>query len=113
MALMMLFKRIYEKVRSWLTPCMSLRRVKGDLFPEKIPKRTMIMLDDDGPYAIGFSCPCGCGERIELTLMEGVSPRWDLITDEMNRPTLKPSIYKQSGCRSHFWIREGIIIWCD
>lgn len=70
------------------------------------------MLEDEGPYAIGFLCPCGCEERIELTLMNGVSPRWDLIVDEMNRPTLKPSVYKQSGCRSHFWVREGKIIWC-
>ncbi len=86
--------------------------VEGDLFPGRIPKRRLVLLDDDGPYAAAMLCPCGCREVIELMVMEGVSPRWDVWVDDRSRPTLRPSIWRQSGCRSHFWVRGGRVIWC-
>lgn len=86
--------------------------VKGDLFPKRIPKRRLVLLDDDGPYAVAMLCPCGCGETIELMLMKGVSPRWDIRTGHRGRPTLHPSVWVQTGCRSHFWVKDGRVIWC-
>lgn len=86
--------------------------VEGDLFPARVPKRRLVLLDDDGPYAAAMLCPCGCGENIELTLMKGVRPRWDLRVNAQDRPTLYPSVWRQSGCYSHFWLSEGRVVWC-
>lgn len=86
---------------------------QGDLFAKPFAKDKLILLEDAGPYAVGFKCPCGCGEDIELTVMEGVTPRWDIEIDSSKRPTLRPSVWKQSGCRSHFWVKNGRIVWCD
>ena len=89
-----------------------LQQHEGDIFPERIPKRRLVLLNDDGPYAAAMLCPCGCGETIELMIMEGVYPRWDIETDSKNRPTLHPSVWLKSGCCSHFWLKAGRVIWC-
>ena len=86
---------------------------QGDLFAKPFLKDQLILLEDDGPYAVGFKCPCGCGDDIELLVMENVTPRWDIEIDSSNQPTLRPSIWKQSGCKSHFWVTKGRIVWCD
>jgi len=35
------------------------------------------------------------------------------MLDAFERPSLKPSIWLQGGCRSHFWVRRGRVEWCD
>jgi hypothetical protein len=57
-------------------------------------------------------CPCGCGDRIQLSLNPSRRPRWLVRIDWLERPTVEPSIHQLDGCRSHFWIRSGQIIWC-
>ncbi|WP_443029503.1 DUF6527 family protein [Sphingopyxis sp. FD7] len=57
-------------------------------------------------------CPCGCGRRLEVMLLPGVTPRWDLQVDPDGRPTLHPSIWVQDGCKAHFFLRSGMVEWC-
>lgn len=95
------------------TPPMTVLVVEEDLFPKKLPRGRVVLLNDDGPYAVGLLCPCGCGESIELMVMEGIRPRWDIQIDEFNRPTLHPSVWKKTGCCSHFWLKRGRIVWCE
>lgn len=53
-------------------------------------------------------CPCGCGEKIRTPLG---SVDWRL-TDGKLGPSLYPSIGNwQKPCRSHYWIRNGKIVW--
>lgn len=103
-----LFRRPSVAAKTYLT----VRQIHGDLFPAKIPVNCLVELLDDDPYAAALNCPCGCGETIELMLMEGVQPRWDITIDTNNRPTLHPSVWRKTGCRSHFWIHGGEIVWC-
>src|SRR5579872_7383450 len=56
-------------------------------------------------------CPCGCGERIMLSLAKNRRPRWEVEMDWLGRPTIKPSVWQTDGCYSHFWIRKGRIDW--
>ncbi|WP_310503288.1 DUF6527 family protein [Rhizobium sp. BK176] len=58
-------------------------------------------------------CPCGCGDTIELLVAAETKPCWDVAIDEKRRPTLHPSVWRQKGCRSHFWIRRGRVHWCE
>jgi hypothetical protein len=48
-----------------------------------------------------------------MMLLEGVKPRWDIFVDQNGRPTLKPSVWLRVGCRSHFWLRKGRVVWCE
>jgi hypothetical protein len=59
-----------------------------------------------------FRCPCGCGEKISLSLAAGRRPLWRVSTDQIGRPTVSPSVWQTAGCYSHFWIRNGRVDWC-
>lgn len=55
-------------------------------------------------------CACGCGEKVRTPL--GVAA-WTL-TETLRGPSLRPSIGNwQQPCRSHYWIRQGEIIWAE
>ncbi|WP_228480154.1 DUF6527 family protein [Pseudomonas aeruginosa] len=49
---------------------------------------------------------------LEVALIKGARQRWSLSVDGKGRPTLYPSIWRTTGCRSHFWVRKGRIHWC-
>ncbi|MCR8560879.1 hypothetical protein KXD93_24695 [Mucilaginibacter sp. BJC16-A38] len=58
-----------------------------------------------------LKCPCGCGEVLNLSLMKNYEPNWVVKFDSKSRVTLSPSVWKNDGCRSHFFIRKGKVIW--
>jgi uncharacterized protein DUF6527 len=97
-----------------LSPARSLRLVEGDTLPAKLPWRNLVLAREDGEdWSVGLRCPCGCGQRLEMMVLEGVNPRWDVTLDARGRPTLHPSVWLRQGCRSHFWVRKGKIVWCE
>lgn len=62
-------------------------------------------------WLLFFRCPCRCGKDIYLNLLEDDSPRWSFrITDR--RISIAPSVHGLKGCKSHFWIKKGRVIWC-
>ncbi|WP_124979092.1 DUF6527 family protein [Nonlabens xiamenensis] len=59
-----------------------------------------------------FICPCGCEERIMLNLLEDVSPSWSLtINKDKTSFSIYPSIWRTNNCKSHFWIKDGKVLW--
>lgn len=97
----------------WL-PRRRLRMVNGDTLPPELPRRDLVVAREDGEaWSVGMRCPCGCGETIELMLLAEAKPRWSLAVDGRERPSLSPSVWRRTGCRSHFWVRAGRIVWCD
>lgn len=95
-------------------PARRLVIVEGDALPDVLPGRDLVLVRDDGDdWSVGMRCPCGCGERIELMILEGARPRWDVRSNRAGQPSLHPSVWRNSGCRSHFWVREGRILWCE
>jgi len=105
---------------SWLSrlwnrygPARRLVVVEGDTLPTRMPSRDLVLTRDQGDdWSVGMRCPCGCGETIELMLLEEARPRWDVSLDSSSRPSLHPSVWRKTGCRSHFWVRHGRIYWC-
>jgi hypothetical protein len=92
----------------------SLKILEGDTLPARLPRRNLVLMrDDDDDWSVGLQCPCGCGARLEMMVLKGVRPRWDVTTDNRGRPTLYPSVWLRTGCRSHFWVRRGRIFWCE
>jgi hypothetical protein len=75
-------------------------------------KGNTIFIVKDGKEAdtLIFKCPCGCGTDIYLNLLKDTRPNWNYyITKE--KITIVPSIWKTTGCQSHFYIEGGITIW--
>lgn len=97
-----------------LSPARSLRIVDSDELPQRLPRRDLVLAREDGEdWCVGLKCPCGCGQRLEMMVLKDVRPRWDVRVDSRGRPTLHPSVWLREGCRSHFWVRSGKIVWCD
>jgi hypothetical protein len=109
----MKFRLLCFKLLDYLWRTRKVTIVEADTPPEKIPKRNLVLAREGGEdWAVAFRCPCGCGKRLELLLVEEAKPRWSLTIDSRGRPTLHPSVWLKSGCHSHFWVRNGEIFWC-
>jgi hypothetical protein len=87
--------------------------IEGDEIPNELPAIDLLVArENDTLWSAAMRCPCGCGRRLEVMLLEGVKPRWNFWIDKEGYPTLHPSIWVADGCRSHFWLRSGAIVWC-
>ena len=62
---------------------------------------------------VNLRCPCGCGD---LTVLSLHPSRWHLQFDgksvSLNGPTGR-SVWANSGCGSHYVIRDNTVIWLD
>ena len=55
-------------------------------------------------------CACGCGAKIRTPL----GPTEWSVEEAPKGPTLWPSVGNwQQGCRSHYWFRDGEVVWGD
>lgn len=104
------FRRLWGKYG----PARRLQIIEGDTLPTDLPARDLVLMRDDGDdWSVGMRCPCGCGDKIELMILREARPRWDIRANKAGQPSLHPSVWRKSGCRSHFWVREGRILWCE
>lgn len=109
--------RGWRWLSGWFRPVpkpFGLAYFEGDELPETISPRILVVArEGEELWLAGMICPCGCGRRIELMLLPGVKPRWDVHVDDRGLPSLTPSVWAATGCRSHFWLRAGRIEWCN
>jgi hypothetical protein len=63
--------------------------------------------------AFGFMrCPCGCGEILHLRFAGERRPRWRVSADAQGRVSVTPSVWRSTGCKSHFVLTRGRVHWC-
>ncbi len=57
-----------------------------------------------------FVCPCGCESKIFIPVREEYEKGkyWQL---KLNDNSIEPSILQLNGCKSHFYIRNGLTEW--
>lgn len=80
--------------------------------PNKVQDKVLFVVGGKGYVKwVYIKCPCGCGDILTLSLMKKNRPSWNLKVDKLHRPTLYPSVWKNDGCKSHFWIRKGKLEW--
>lgn len=89
------------------------RSVRVDEFPETLdPLKLYLAGEGEHLWAAAMICPCGCKEVIELNLLTKVRPCWSVQEHANGLVSLAPSVWRQKGCRSHFFLRHGRIDWC-
>jgi hypothetical protein len=82
--------------------------------PEHVRTRRIYVAGENGhAWAAAMLCPCGCKATIHLNLLPDVRPRWICEAHVDGTVTLSPSVCRQKGCRSHFFVRRGCIVWCE
>ncbi len=75
--------------------------------------RTRLAVVERGrPRSVVLQCPCGCGELLVLNVDRAAGSAWRLRRRE-GRITLMPSVWRTSGCRSHFILWENRVWLCS
>jgi len=100
-------RRGYRWVRGQAPPLRTL--VVEELSGEPEAGVIYLLGVDQKPWAAAFLCPCGCGSLIELNLLPEARPCWQVKRQWDTTVTLWPSVNRLTGCRSHFWLRRGLI----
>jgi Family of unknown function (DUF6527) len=59
-----------------------------------------------------MACPDGCGETLTLNLDPRTDKAWRYYK-KRNQISVFPSVWRDTGCKSHFIIWNHIIVWCD
>lgn len=81
--------------------------------PDTIKPQTVYVVGENNhTWFAAMLCPCGCQETIQLSLLTTGRPRWTWQKHWNRTVTLHPSVWRQKGCRSHFFIRKGQVTWC-
>lgn len=101
-----------KKPVSWWRFRTRIKTVAVEELPDRLHKKRLYLLGAREPWAAALLCPCGCGEVVQLSLMLHDSPRWNLQLEPEGFATLTPSVWRTKGCRSHFFLRQGSVIWC-
>lgn len=80
--------------------------------PAIISDNTIFIIQDGNePELIAFKCPCGCNENILLNLLKDARPQWRFRINQNKMIDINPSIWRKRGCKSHFFIKNGIVEW--
>ena len=66
-----------------------------------------VLIARDTPRWLLLKCPCGCGEQIPVNIDRRAGKAWRLYRDANRSLTLFPSVWRDTGCQSHF------VIWRD
>ena len=64
------------------------------------------------PRTVVMMCPDGCGETIVVNLDHRAGKAWRKY-EQNKKLTIYPSVWRDTGCRSHFIIWNDRILWCD
>ena len=57
-------------------------------------------------------CPDGCGDVLTLNLDQRVGEAWKIYQSPRG-VTLFPSVWRDTGCRSHFILWNSVLYWMD
>ena len=102
-------RRSYRQARKQLPP---LRTVVVDELPDSPQGGVLYLLGlNQMSWAALLLCPCGCGSLIELNLLPEARPCWRIKEHCDSTISLTPSVARITGCRSHFWVKGGLIEW--
>lgn len=106
---------LWQKIRKlakWPDTKYKFRHVQES--PDLYKRKTVYLFGQpNSEWLAELQCPCGCSKKIELILLQEESPHWNLIKHQDGTVSFRPSIWRTTGCKSHFFLTKGKIIWCS
>jgi hypothetical protein len=104
--------RLAQAWADWRNPPYRTKGVQGQL-PATLAARTLYIVQEDGyEEQAAMLCPCGCKQVLHMNLLTDERPCWTVTVHADGTSTLHPSVWRQKDCLSHFWFRQGRVIWC-
>tara|TARA_B100000614_G_scaffold261281_1_gene290392 strand:- start:2265 stop:2609 length:345 start_codon:yes stop_codon:yes gene_type:complete len=81
--------------------------------PKHLKKWIVYIVGPEGhSWCAIFQCPCGCKESIHLNLLPQGHPKWSHIVHRNSSVSFQPSIWRKKGCKSHFFLKRGMVKSC-
>jgi hypothetical protein len=112
-ALYAIIQRLLDRGLAWRRDGPFKMAVTSDLPRVLVPGVVYVLGENGYRWSAAFRCPCGCGATVQLNLLPEARPRWTLTVHDDRSVSLRPSVWRNAGCRSHFVMRHGRIEWCD
>jgi|SRR6267154_681817 len=69
-----------------------------------------VLVQRGQPRWLLLKCPCGCGEDIPVNLDRRAGKAWRLYSEKKTGLTLFPSVWRDTGCGSHFIVWRNQIL---
>ena len=108
-----LWGRLFGKIKLWLSPTYRTILI-DDQLPQQLKRHNLYVVQEDGfTEQAALLCPCGCNHLIQLNLQSDERPCWRIRNYDNQTSTLRPSVWRKDGCASHFWFRNGKVVWCS
>lgn len=111
---MTFLRRTYRFLQRIFSPT-SQRRAYKIVFtldkPEQPLPHAVYIVGERRPWLLIMLCPCGCEARIHLNLLPEDLPFWRVTQHSDGTLSVHPSIWRTTGCRSHFFLRRSSIVW--
>lgn len=86
-------------------------RIVTDI-PDNLDNKRIYIIENEGcNWQAVMICPCGCNKILHMNLMEEYYPSWKFTLLKKDIVSLRPSINRTIGCKSHFFVTNGKIIW--
>ena len=102
---------VRQRVRAWLDPPYRTISIDGSL-PSKLKKNALYIVSEDGfEEQAAMLCPCGCAQTLHMNLLPDDRPLWRVTRHADGSASLRPSVWRKKGCRSHFCFRKGRVDW--
>jgi len=72
-----------------------------------------VLVERGSPRWLLMMCPCGCNEVVPINLDARSGPAWECYGKKDKGITIFPSVWRDTGCESHFIIWYGRILLFD
>lgn len=69
-----------------------------------------VLIERGRPRWLLISCPCGCKDEFPINLDSRAGPSWKIYGNLRTGLSIYPSIWRESGCKSHFIIWNNKIL---
>lgn len=80
--------------------------------PDEFRQSVVYIVGEEGFYwQLVMLCPCGCGAILYMSLLEEEFPSWSFTINDKKELSIHPSINRFVGCKSHFFLRQGRVVW--
>jgi hypothetical protein len=107
------FSWLFSKLAFWNKPKPYTTIFVEDYLPDNLKPRTIYVVHENGAHEqAAMICPCSCGQVLQMNLLQDERPCWKVTQHTDGTASLHPSVWRQKGCKSHFWFRKGQVIWC-
>lgn len=65
------------------------------------------------PRTLKMRCPCGCSDLLTIPIDPALETYWNLAKSSDGTVSLSPSVWRESGCRSHFILWNNAVFMCS